>query len=454
MIFKTIYRKIRNKLFLNAVRQELLGAKCLLANEMTAMMQDFKRQMDTDIAEMMHLELQELKKQQEKQDKLYSMRFNSIDKVLGACLWQMQKNAGESIEDCQKRFFATIPNSIHSFQKNYNLPLVEAVYALGWREPDIPYEDLDYIWRYLLENCDSDYWSLFESYTFFLFQHGDLLGNLEGVFDERIDCFSDWTERTKLRYISFLLWKGNEQKACQYLGLYMRRHGERNVELFIPVAALAKKHFHVQNAAVMESAKKYEALVRNEHVFSDLVSSKKVAIIGNGTQEIASGNGKKIDAYDVVIRINDYRITDKTSADYGSKVTVWANCSDPDNIDFPSKGNYQYFMYLPDVFSESLDGRFVVDSDDVCTVDILSLRKRTYKETGLYCASNGLLLIKAVKELNESFSEDDCYGFSFKDEDPSGDWIHYFPEGNITKWTAGHSLPKEKAAIQNIILHR
>ncbi len=351
-------------------------------------------------------------------------RLKNVEKILSVSSYESLKKENETRVDFEKRMLTYLPKSICSCMHEKNMHMEDVVRDLVWKHSEIPFSDLDYTWRYLIENSNSSTWELFEQYTSFLFYHGDLLDNLESAYLSKISEFEKWTSISQLSYISFLYYKHKETDAVQMLKQYMDIRGEENLDYFIPVAYLAGKHFGVQNELVQLSSKRFETMKKNEGLFEKLVNSSSFALVGNGPQEKGKGSGERIDSHNLVLRFNSYNLAKEYQADYGKKVDIWANCG---NVieDKREKGHFKYFMYLPGIYDEPMADRFLDGFDNAFTVDMLALRKRIYEKTGLYCTSNGFNLIFAVNEVNKKFSADDCFGFSFKDDVIGERWLHY-----------------------------
>lgn len=82
---------------------------------------------------------------------------------------------------------------------------------------------------------------------------------------------------------------------------------------------------HSQTASRM-----YRQLLRWRNKFEHLIlrNPDGFCVIGNAPTEIGLGNGMKIDSFDVVIRMNDYKLT--YPEDYGTKQTVWVRVANPE----------------------------------------------------------------------------------------------------------------------------
>ena len=343
-----------------------------------------------------------------------------------------------------------IPSSVFEYMTSKNLSFSDALYDLRWRNEGLPFGDLNRSWQlHLLTNRTLDYWLIFEHYIYFLYEHGDLLNNMRTELKKRSYLFWRWTQKTQLYSLSFLIKNNEYDFAKKYLQFYIAQHGEQGLEELLPVAWFAKNN-GVHAEAVEIAADKYALYLKNAYVFENLVKGKKVALIGNGPQEKGVGHGVLIDSYDTVIRFNTYNINEEFKKDYGSKVTLWANCGDLTKDDFSAKGNFEWFLFLPDLFLESPDARCFDDFSKIIPVDIGGARKYIYDKTGLYCASSGFMLIAAIKQINSRFSADDCFGFSFKTYDPEKNkgWTHYY-EKEI--FSAVHSLELEASATFKVL---
>ncbi len=63
--------------------------------------------------------------------------------------------------------------------------------------------------------------------------------------------------------------------------------------------------------------------------FAKLVGAHRnsLCIVGNSPCELGSNNGAKIDAYDLVIRFNNFSVEKPFEKDYGTKTNIWVRSS-------------------------------------------------------------------------------------------------------------------------------
>jgi len=183
------------------------------------------------------------------------------------------------------------------------------------------------------------------------------------------------------------------------------------------------------------------------NLFADYIRNKTVAIIGNGPYEIGSGNGKKIDSYDVVIRFNDYVLGDKFKDDYGTKTDVWALAASFSPKKLPDEFNEIQFIVEPAGFTRYLyrDEKLSFYNDMINKKSIAGCPESFLCElSSRFCLGNptsGFLMAAWIKEINQKFSAEDMFGFAFKKpEETNRISQHYYNSG---KKMVPHSLKVE-----------
>lgn len=323
---------------------------------------------------------------------------------------------------------------------------------LMWRQTQLSFHEL---WQLFYQHglISHDKWGFFSKQIRFLLLHGDLLSNMKDIFDEHINNINSWTAQTILRYLSYLILNNDKDNAFNILNFYVKKFGNRDLHTFLPVAAFAANH-GVSDKNINRSSDYWNKIKEHADLFTQMIKGKRVALVGNGPQEIGTRNGSKIDTYDVVIRMNKYEINSTTINDYGKKVTIWVNCEKiPQDIE--KKGDFKAFFWLCYFYADPMFD-FISNQTSLyakCPIgqlDMVSLWREVYHETGIYCPSNGLNLIYLIKKINPYFSAKDCFGFSFKDSDlnENHQWVHYSGE---TLFNMPHDLYKEKEAILKIL---
>lgn len=341
-------------------------------------------------------------------------------------------------------------NSLYPIPSSFEVERNKLFDCMVWRQLDISFDDLSRSFRNQFA-ISTRKWIFFEKYISFLIIHGDIGNNVLDVFEENIAHIDLWTEKTLLLFIMYGLYT-KQQKLVKLFDFYVQKFGIGRVHEFFPIAKFSIEH-GISNEKIIDSANLWDAFHEHTNDFENLIKGKKVALVGNGPQEVGSGNGKIIDSYDVVIRMNKYIINHKTEKDYGKKVTIWVNC-EPIPEDLSLKGNFQLCVWLCNFYAASwynlaITSKKLNQNKKVSSLDMMNLWKEVYQKTGIYCPSNGLNLIYLIKKINPDFSADDCFGFSFKEQNLSKnpEWGHYAGE---KLFNMPHDLYKEQSAIWKI----
>lgn len=145
---------------------------------------------------------------------------------------------------------------------------------------------------------------------------------------------------------------------------------------------------------------------------------KSIAIVGNGPNELGSGNGPVIDSHDIVIRINNFRLI--RPYDYGERVTHWATsfASDITKPFYPVEG---IFWTLP--FLSLFGANIRLAMEYMETGQLHQIPQSTYNKMPLF--STGLTLLHWIAEERGSLDGIDLYGFSFFNPEKQH---HYYEE--------------------------
>ena len=254
-----------------------------------------------------------------------------------------------------------------------------------------------------------------------------------------------------LTNICFDLYTNNLERAEKNLKHYITNYGTANLEMYLPVAKFAASFGYKNENSELAIAifNNFEKNDKNNY-FEKYIKGKRVAIVGNGPQELGTGNGKKIDSYDVVIRFNDFSSDEEFIKDYGSKTSVWAKCgySAPIpklDVDIHATRLSPYLMPMANKLEEyanyiKLDKNFIYFPD--------RLYRELKENYGVAAPTTGLQMIYWVKKVNPYFSQNDCYGFSFKYENiKQEDFMkHYYAAFS----PSGHSLDIERNCFKKM----
>ena len=180
-----------------------------------------------------------------------------------------------------------------------------------------------------------------------------------------------------------------------------------------------------------------------------MLKGKRVAIVGNGPQEVGSGHGEKIDACDVVIRFNDFPENPEFRRDYGSKTNIWVRSL---WVEAPHRKSIPDVIVGEALHSEYPNLKIMRDVAGMRPAHIFAIPAEIYYEVHAYGVNhptNGTLTLAWIKKLCPALSAEDCYGFSFKDEIVPKALTHYYDSPSLQKGTA-HNLNKERAFLREL----
>ncbi|MBQ9273560.1 MAG: glycosyltransferase family 29 protein [Succinivibrio sp.] len=331
--------------------------------------------------------------------------------------------------------------------KSFALNLRNGLYRrMSWFQAEQSYAELtDFYQTAMRRERLANRTMLFENYVRFLFNHGDLSGKLDQVFNEFAAEMPHWNSYTVLLKISHQLFKATltqepegrallQSEACRLLYFYLDRYGEHDLHLIPTVANFVRERGLLNSSTKVEqSSVLWQRLNKNIPELLANLSDKSVALVGNGPQELGRHSGAEIDAHDCVIRMNNYQLNDKFQADYGNKVNIWATCA-PIPEDLSLKGNFEAVVLMTHCYSYSIFSllktleHLPVDLP-IYVLDLNRLIPFIHQQTGIYTPSNGLSLICCLLNHLQGFNVQDCFGFSFKEKaSPTAERTtsHYF----------------------------
>lgn len=254
--------------------------------------------------------------------------------------------------------------------------------------------------------------------------------------------------------LSLMLHDGEEERAVEALRRHRELFGETALSEYLPVAALAVREGE-DDVAVRQAAELFGAFEKGmlNKAFERRIKGRRVAVVGNGPQEMGSGNGPLIDGYDEVVRFNDFSGKGEFAADYGSRTTIWSKNGCVADGFFPSTEMYvvrtnPYLMRLGPKLEEC--GRYLrAGCEFAWFPDELYWEIR--ERYGLLVPTGGFEIVYWVRKVNPSFSATDCFGFSFKEKSVAeavGKFTrHYYDGGGAS----GHSAADEYHILRDLL---
>lgn len=251
--------------------------------------------------------------------------------------------------------------------------------------------------------------------------------------------------------ICFYLDEKDDETALYLLDLYKKKQGKETAH-WLPVADLAfrngEKQYARQSALFRELYKNTQ-----EYSLEKLFANKRVALIGNGPQEVGKGLGAQIDAYDFVIRMNTYNLTPAYSKDYGSKCDMRhrepGETAEEERTHNRGNPKFSFMGCNPwaHAYSDELIARYEKNANDGNILRPTTLGEMRYTWHVCPHPSGGLILLSLIHSVNPDFTQRDCYGFSFKDEGKVV-WAH--TDGKILT-DERHNLAYEREVIRKLL---
>jgi len=130
-----------------------------------------------------------------------------------------------------------------------------------------------------------------------------------------------------LRWICFLMLRGEYEKAETIFLNNKEYFQDEDIASWIPVAHLAYKN-NIQTEDIYVSAMLFKRFIDQSKIIDDFnkyLINKSIAIVGNGPYEKGTSHGDEIDNHDIVIRFNNFIVSDLYKKDYGSKFNIISN---------------------------------------------------------------------------------------------------------------------------------
>lgn len=343
---------------------------------------------------------------------------------------------------------------INDIRNQYSIEYDFLTNCLTYIENDVPYETRCNIFKLLIKQNTKHKPLIYLNAISNAFDRRDLkeLNTLFLLMNEEPDSDQIMLEKARILEISYNLLIGNQRNAESLLKQYISKWGKKNIPNFLPVADLSNK-LGYSNNMIRKSAEIFRAfeLSRTENYFEKIIKNKKIAIVGNGPQEIGSANGTKIDSYDVVLRFNGYVPAANTINDYGKKCTVIARWL---GVPFP-KTNFELLCQVEDIYFVRFGNKNIIDlykyikkGNRICYFHQKDVCK---KNLNINTPTTGLQYLWWVKQINSNFSKNDCYGFSFKDKTINERNPNDFYNLNKNNSREPHDFNKEKEIILRIL---
>lgn len=262
---------------------------------------------------------------------------------------------------------------------------------------------------------------------------------------------------TWLVYCAVLHEAGDRENAERVLRRYAAKFGLDGVSDVLPVAQFARD-IGFRSSGVDRSAAIADVLAANQarNAFSELVSGKTVAVVGNGPGNLHTGRGAEIDAHDIVIRFNNY--PDGFAVDYGSRTDIWVRGAHKAVNDRRDLERYALVLWEMDFFRNFLEHpthHDILYRDTIFSPEKVAFldtgTKRSLREaSGLILPTSGAQVIWALHQARGGLDGVDVYGFSTVDG--NDDYGHFFDAlGDMGR---RHDVRGEGAFLRSLLSNR
>lgn len=253
-----------------------------------------------------------------------------------------------------------------------------------------------------------------------------------------------------LIFIATLLERKEVEKANEALKKYVSENGTQSLWKILPVAAFAYERGYSSDL-IIRAAKLNWIFDNNEKMFAALINGKSVSVVGNAPTEIGSGNGRKIDSSDIVVRCNNFKTVGYEN-DYGKKCDVWVKSFENDINHNRPDVHPRLILYRSCLSHEILRSPELLDvieqDQRKAPISGMSIADYTRARQSLSnLPTTGWLALDKVLSLQEKLVGIKVFGFSFlKNLHGAAYGFHYAEDRPIKtakKITEGHNFGEE-----------
>lgn len=184
------------------------------------------------------------------------------------------------------------------------------------------------IFNKALEINPMDDKSVLQDFIIYEFNYGLNDSYLKNLINEYFGKYGKWDKDVKNKLIHCIniclkITEGNKSSATNWLRGYEKEFGLDGIQQ-IPLVAYFSQNQGFSNELIRKSAYIAGEVLRTQQdeLFERFLQNKRIAIVGNGPQNLGSKLGPTIDRHDIVIRFNN-GVVNKFKEDYGGKTTIW-----------------------------------------------------------------------------------------------------------------------------------
>jgi hypothetical protein len=280
------------------------------------------------------------------------------------------------------------------------------------------------------------------------------------VFDKKV-AWKHAPHDLWLVYVSALYELGRKKDALSVLKHYYKQYETFDIFRYVLAAKCALEN-GITDENIERSVAVYDKFckARKNKTLEKLVVGKKIAVVGNGPQQVDRGTGAEIDAHDIVIRFNNFR-TDGYEKDYGKRTDIWVWGAGAGTLGDKERAiykNVKLMMWGPEF------GHFKIMENYCDWLYQTGMKKIDHFPRDNFIELHGKLnlsiengdcpslgttsiyfLLKSAKPKSVDF-----YGFSFLENKSGANFAHYYEKGNESGYHP-HDLDAESEFLRQLI---
>lgn len=262
--------------------------------------------------------------------------------------------------------------------------------------------------------------------------------------------------------ICFFMHQNDYAHAFFFAEKFLKLFGVENSEIkyFLPASEIFVQ-MGFKNKEIVKSSDlfRYFEGLNNKESLKEIFENKTTAVVGNGPSALGCRLGEQIDSHDLVVRFNNFTLTDNLAEDYGKKVDMWylAVWEEKERFVLPDYMKSLKYLFLDTDYRHSkfsdglLDVLWTVLNKHKIQVivndfELKNIVKSAYK---ISYPSSGFQVLGLLKTLNYPKTIN-AYGFSFQDKKKNRRYICNHYHNSVVSTKNWHNFERENDILGKI----